>query len=129
MSIHNNHLKTGREGEERARRHLIGLEYKILATNYREGFDEIDIIARDPDGTLVFCEVKTVIKELLNLSEEFMPEDHFSGKKLYKIERAIQKITAKRPDLVLENRGWRIDLIAITLAKWNILILNHYKNI
>ena len=123
------HLKIGRIGEEKAKEYLLNIKHRIIAVNHKEGFDEIDIISRDVDGTLVFSEVKTIIKQLLNLSEGFMPEDHFNIKKRHRIERAIQKFTAKRPDLVWENWGWRVDLIAITLSERNIFTLNHYENI
>jgi putative endonuclease len=50
-------LTKGREGELEAARVLAKKGYKILATNFRSPFGEIDIIAED-DGFLVFIEVK-----------------------------------------------------------------------
>lgn len=49
---------TGRKGEDLAVAHLRGLGYNLLDRNYRCGFGEIDIIARDEEF-LVFVEVKT----------------------------------------------------------------------
>lgn len=51
------HLVRGRIGENAARKHLVGLGYKFLIANYRDGRGEIDLILRDGD-CLVFVEVK-----------------------------------------------------------------------
>jgi putative endonuclease len=49
----------GKEGEEIARKLLEDRGYEIIETNYRFGKGgEIDIIAKAPDGYLVFTEVK-----------------------------------------------------------------------
>ncbi|MGB0620994.1 MAG: YraN family protein [Myxococcota bacterium] len=48
----------GREGEERAARHLEARGYQIVGRNVRAGRVEIDLIARAA-GVLVFVEVKT----------------------------------------------------------------------
>jgi len=48
---------TGQEGEDRAAAVLKKEGYRILATNFRSPFGEIDIIAEE-SGCLVFVEVK-----------------------------------------------------------------------
>ncbi|WP_448872017.1 YraN family protein [Desulfobulbus propionicus] len=50
-------LSTGQWGEAQALRHLAERGFRIVATNYRKRYGEIDIIAND-DETLVFIEVK-----------------------------------------------------------------------
>jgi putative endonuclease len=53
-------LSIGREGEEKAAAHLEQLGWRIKARNWRSGrYAEVDIIAVDPTGCLVFVEVKT----------------------------------------------------------------------
>lgn len=52
------HLKYGKKGEEIAHSYLLGLNYQIIAVNWRYKHLEVDIIAKDGD-TLVFVEVKT----------------------------------------------------------------------
>ena len=47
---------TGASGEELVARWLTGRGWTVLARNWR---CRSDIIARDPDGALVACEVKT----------------------------------------------------------------------
>ncbi len=53
------HLKTGLRGEQLAARELRGRGYRILASGFRTGLGETDIVALDKDGTLCFVEVKT----------------------------------------------------------------------
>ena len=48
----------GRQGETCAIDFLLQLGYTILKRNYRIPGAEIDMIAKDPDGTLAFVEVK-----------------------------------------------------------------------
>lgn len=50
--------KLGKRGEKRAARYLKRQGWKILQTNYRTPFCEVDIIAKRKD-VLSFCEVKT----------------------------------------------------------------------
>ena len=51
--------KTGKLGESYAAKYLSQKGYEILKTNYRTPFAEIDIVAKDTDGTICFVEVKT----------------------------------------------------------------------
>ncbi len=48
----------GLSGEKQAAEHLAANGYRILETNYKNRFGEIDIVARD-NRTLVFVEVKS----------------------------------------------------------------------
>jgi putative endonuclease len=49
----------GRWGEDLAAQHLTACGARVLARNWRCRAGELDIVALEPDGTLVFCEVKT----------------------------------------------------------------------
>ena len=49
----------GRYGEDLAAEHLTGLGLEVLDRNWRCPQGELDLVARDPDGTIVFVEVKT----------------------------------------------------------------------
>jgi len=123
--------ETGKMGENIAYKYLLNNGYLMLARNHREKFDEIDIIARHRDGTLIFCEVKTII---INNSETFydgfMPEDNLSVAKHKKMIRATNFFLAHHYGIVREDRGWQIDLIAIVLNNDGKLSdLRHYENI
>ncbi|CAA9314666.1 MAG: Endonuclease [uncultured Frankineae bacterium] len=49
----------GRYGEQLAAEHLTADGLTVLARNWRCRRGELDLVLREPDGTLVFCEVKT----------------------------------------------------------------------
>lgn len=51
--------QTGASGEDLAAAWLERQGWRILARNWRCRSGELDIIATDPDGVLVVCEVKT----------------------------------------------------------------------
>jgi putative endonuclease len=53
--------QAGDAGEDRALAHLVAGGLKLLARNYRtpgRGGGEIDLVMREPGGTLVFVEVR-----------------------------------------------------------------------
>lgn len=54
-----NASETGRRGEQAAAQLYLKRGAQLLEHNYRTRFGEVDLILREPDGALVFCEVKT----------------------------------------------------------------------
>lgn len=52
-------LALGQWGEDLAAAHLTSLGMQLLARNWRCDLGELDLVARDVDGTVVFVEVKT----------------------------------------------------------------------
>ena len=128
-NLQTTNIEIGNIGENAACDYLRGQKYKILFRNQKEGFDEIDIIARSSKGTLVFIEVKT-LHEFRDSSLCLSPEDQLTFKKLYKISRGCTRFAAKHPDLIDNKKGWRIDLIAINLGNdKNEFRIRHYENI
>lgn len=128
--MNKNRKNIGELGENIACEYLVKNGWKMLARNYREKFDEIDIIARSNDGILVFCEVKTLLRSDVVISGSLMPEDNLTSQKLHKISRACQIFVGKHPELVDSIKGWRIDLLAIDLAHdGKIKDIRHYENI
>lgn len=59
----------GKSGEKRAVKFLKKLGFKILCTNYKTRFGEIDVIAKDKDFT-VFIEVKTRSSDVFGAPSE-----------------------------------------------------------
>jgi putative endonuclease len=49
----------GRWGEDLAVQHLVAAGLEVLDRNWRCREGELDVVAREPDGTVVFVEVKT----------------------------------------------------------------------
>ncbi len=125
--IMNERSKTGTLGEDIAVNFLIDNGYKIIERNFRQKWGEIDIIAKDPDDTLVFVEVKTM-RQINSAIAELNPEDNLTGAKLNKLQRTAQLFAGKHSDLLDKERGWRIDLLAICLTVNNCTV-RHYENI
>lgn len=122
-------MEIGRRGEDFASSYLIKNNYKILRRNYRVGFDEIDIIARSMDGTLIFCEVKTFAINSNDSRHGLVPEDNITNAKLKKINRACEMFIAQHENLVSEKMGWRIDCAVVMIDVKNNCTIRYYENI
>jgi len=121
-------IETGKLGENLACDYLMKKGFKILYRNYKEKWDEIDIIASAKDKTLVFIEVKTANKSGKSANDGLLPEDNLTRRKLSKIKRASEMFVAKHPSLIFEKAGWRLDLIALTVNNKD-CVISHYENI
>ncbi|MFA5386488.1 MAG: YraN family protein [Candidatus Paceibacterota bacterium] len=128
----------GNFGEDIACDFLIKNKYKIIERNFRKPWGEIDIICKAPDKTLVFVEVKTLRQmastELSRMSsgqapeEQLSPEDQLTKSKLLKIQKTALLYAGHFPEKISNEKGWRIDLIAITFSHEEHSI-KHYQNI
>lgn len=122
----------GQLGENISCRYLVENGYKIIERNFRQKWGEIDIIVKAPDKTLVFVEVKTVRSveklHMLNDDKNISAEDQLTGAKLKKLQRTASLYANHNLELVNDEKGWRIDLIALTIYKEN-YVIKHYKNI
>ena len=111
---------TGILGEKMAANFILSRGFRILHTNYRTPFGEIDIIA-ERDGYIVFLEVKT------RISERFGPPlASITETKKKSIIRNCQFFLKKNK---LFDSACRIDAIGIELdEEKNLRILRHIKN-
>lgn len=101
----------GREGEERAARHLEARGYQIVARNVRAARVEIDLVARD-GRRIVFVEVKT---------RRSGPRDGFGGhgfaaeavddRKQARLRRGAAAWLAEHPEAGRGRWGVRFDVI------------------
>ncbi len=98
--------RIGRWGETVAAGYLERKGYQILARNVRTGRGEIDLVAGQPDGALVFVEVKTRTNAQFGL-----PEEAVDARKLEHVFRAAEAYLQAQPELA--GREWRIDVVAI----------------
>ncbi len=105
----------GNRGEDSAVEYLLSKGYSIVSRNVQARQGEIDCIAEDPEGTLVFVEVKS-------------GSNSSYGHPFFRVDRRKQKriITmAKRycAEHALSQRACRFDVIAIVKGK-----VEHLRN-
>lgn len=107
-----NHNSVGIIGEKIAANFLLAQGYELLDAHqynqrgYRMG--ELDLIAKEKSGSIVFIEVKT----RKGKRGEVVPEENITSSKIMKIRKAAQHYL-RINELVDQN--WRIDAIAIIL--------------
>ncbi len=98
--------RIGRWGETTAAEYLSKHGYAILSRNARTRYGEIDLLARAPDGVLVFVEVKTRTNRSFGY-----PEEAVDSRKLGHLISSAEAYLQEHPEL--DAPGWRIDVIAI----------------
>ncbi len=114
MSFERKHL--GRSGEEEVVSYLKKNGYRVLETNYRAKFGEIDIVA-SKKGAIVFVEVKTRIKQMNEVkprsfdSGEYLPEDNIDWRKQNKL-RKLGEVYLLLNDYP-PRQAWQIDVVAV----------------
>ncbi len=107
MQKNNQHISTGKTGEELACAFILEKGFLILATNWRYSHCEVDIIA-SKEKVLYFFEVKTRKSKLFGF-----PEASVGNKKMSKLKEAAQAYLYQYP-------AWKIlqfNIISIILAK------------
>jgi len=114
----------GALGEELACRYLKKKKYKIIERNHRQKWGELDIVALSPDKKLVIVEVKTASGPDPLISAE----DQLTQAKLKKLKRAAEFYANSQDKVLVKEKGWQIDAIAITLIG-DQAILHHYQNL
>jgi len=99
-------IRLGKWGEDVAGRFLEEKGYRLLDTNYRCRWGEVDIVAQEGDE-LVFVEVRT------RRGAEFgTPEESVTAAKARRLIATAQDYLQQNGQ---EESEWRIDLIAIRL--------------
>ncbi len=122
--------EVGKIGEEIAAEFLKEKKYRILYRNKRWPWGELDIVSRDHDGVLVFVEVKTLWGE-----GSRSPEQNYTFDKDRKTKRTAALFANKYKELIDENLGYRIDLVAVhirdpLLTDWRKdCEVRHYENL
>lgn len=102
------HLVRGKKGEAFAAQFLRECGYKILTRNVRFEKDEIDIVARERDGTLVFVEVKT--RSDYDVRGGYADVD---ARKRHALSRAIKNYLRRA---YWRKKPWRVDVVVVTVA-------------
>ncbi len=108
--------KTGEIGENIAVKFLMKHGFAILERNYTKKWGEIDIVAKK-DNKIYFVEVKSVSRNLINVSQEtldrYKPEDNMHPWKLKRMSRTIQTYLLAHKEF--DDYEWQIDLIVVFL--------------
>ena len=107
---------TGRRGEAAAARFYEKQGAALITHNYHTRMGEIDLILREPDGTLVFCEVKTRAKDSLDppLRRSTPPSSAVSSHPPHGISKAPIRATSRcvstwpKSSLLTAGAGWYI---------------------
>ena len=119
MSRYN--LTLGKWGEQLAESHVVRLGATVLARNYRSDSWEIDLII-EHEGDLVAVEVKT--RTALDLEK---PEEAVTRGKL---QRMILGLQTFAQDYGLEERHWRLDVVAVELdTDGSVLRCEHIRDV
>ncbi len=98
----------GRVGERLAHEHLERLGYRVVATNYRTRFGELDLIVCD-DASLVFVEVKTRRAGAMQSALQAVPPT--KQKRVRAMAAAWLVEAVDRP----RSRELRFDVVAVTV--------------
>lgn len=119
--------ETGAKGESAACLFLARKGYRIIGRNVKYPWGELDIVAKSPDETLVFMEVKTVSGPWAEYSG-VMPEDHITAGKMEKFRRTASLYAGFQHELVSEEKGYRLDVLAVIKQNGGYKI-RHYENV
>ncbi|MDI6820568.1 MAG: YraN family protein [Patescibacteria group bacterium] len=125
MSNNSDKISLGKIGEDFACVYLAGKGFWIIERNFKRPWGELDIVAKNKDGILVFVEVKTMYE-----SGDFglKPEHQMTAAKIRKFKKAASLYAGHRKDLVDDKKGWRLDVLALIKNKDDFAV-NHYENI
>lgn len=111
----------GRYGEDLAAQHLQASGAVLLDRNWRCRQGELDIVALEADGTLVFCEVKT--RSSTSFGE---PAEAVGAVKARRIRGlACRWLEQHRPR---DAAGLRFDVIAIVRERGSTPRVRHLRN-
>ena len=104
----------GQRGEDIATAHLERSGWQIVARNYRVREGEIDVIAAR-DGTLAFCEVKTLVRRTQGGRGPANPIESVRYDKQARVRRMARRWLAAQ-DGRLGVSDLRLDVIGVVLS-------------
>lgn len=104
--------------EEYVAQYVMRLGWEILARQFRTRMGEIDLIAKDPEGTWIFIEVKARRSHRYGL-----PEESVTPRKLRRIIRTLHAYIA---GLHVAHVRYRIDVIALDIFPRKPIFLRHF---
>ncbi len=112
--------RLGRWGERRSERFLKSKGFRSLTRNFSCRTGELDLVMVDPDGTIVFVEVKTRASERFAHAEAMITP----GKRR-RIIRAARYFLASHG---IQDRVHRFDVVAVVLSDSGRPEIRHYES-
>ena len=110
----------GRWGERRAVGFLTNKGFKVIARNYTCKAGEIDLITADPEGAIVFVEVKT------RRDEQFAKaQDAVTTKKQRTMAQAAKNFVR---NYKVKDKPLRFDVVTVVLGRKGKPQIRHYEN-
>ena len=113
--------KLGENGEQFAADYLTKIGYQIMSRNWRVREGELDIVARDQNGLIIFVEVKT--RTSIAFGD---PLESIDRKKLFRIQKLALAWLAT--NLRLGN-PYRIDSAGVIISRSGEITLDYRKGI
>lgn len=113
--------KLGENGEQFVADYLTKIGYQIMSRNWRVREGELDIVARDQNGLIIFVEVKT--RTSITFGD---PLESIDRKKLFRIQKLALAWLAT--NLRLGN-PYRIDSAGVIISRSGEITLDYRKGI
>jgi putative endonuclease len=110
----------GKSGEEKAAQYLTEKGYDLIERNYQRRQGELDIVAQDPSGTLIFIEVKSAFGDAAG-----DPGCWVDKKKQQQIGRVAKVFLAERGWM---ERACRFDVLTLWSHGGKSPEIRHYEN-
>ena len=117
MAAHN---ELGKWGEDLAVAYLQEKGYQLIERDWKSGRRDIDIIAKDETGAIVFVEVKTRRSRVFG-----EPEEAIDYRKMQSLQQAINHYIKYRRI----NSSVRFDIISIVGTIGSEPEINHIKDV
>jgi putative endonuclease len=112
--------RLGRWSERRCERFLRNKGLRTLTRNYSCKLGELDLVMVDPDGAVVFVEVRS------RTDEDFSsPEATITAGKRQRLRHAVHYFLAAYR---IEDRPLRFDVITLVLGRSGPPQIRHYEN-
>lgn len=112
--------RLGRWSEKRCERFLKAKGLQTLTRNYRCSAGELDIVMVDPDGSVVFVEVRSRTDKML-----VDPEQTITSTKRAHVHRAARFFLAEHK---IQDRPLRFDVVTLVLGRSGPPQIEHFPN-
>lgn len=113
--------KLGENGEQFVADYLTKIGYQIMSRNWRVREGELDIVARDQNGLIIFVEVKT--RTSIAFGD---PLESIDRKKLFRIQKLALAWLATNFRL---GNPYRIDSAGVIISRSGEITLDYRKGI